>query len=191
MPTNRDISALHDKWILKLIITGKPYYVLWGYDKTDEGKTKMLLDVDNNLLLFKSPTELLSYISKKKGLFDTKHTLKWHAELNVPVRSNSTTNIDLLQNAILKFEDKVLFEELMNAWDIVDDLAHQTDDKKLLRICQSKQIANLFDLSCNLYLWKRDEKNVQKNMKVLDKEKVIELLGKLYELFLEKVTIIK
>lgn len=191
MPTNRDISALHYKWILKLIITGKTYFVLWGYDKTDEGKTKMLLDVDNNLLLFKSPTELLSYISKKKGLFDTKHTLKWHAELNVPVRSNSATNIDLLQNAILKFEDKVLFEELMNAWDIVDDLAHQTDDKKLLRICQSKQIANLFDLSCNLYLWKRDEKNVQKNMKVLDKEKVIELLGKLYELFLEKVTIIK
>lgn len=191
MPTNRDISALHYKWILKLIITGKPYFVLWGYDKTDEGKTKMLLDVDNNLLLFKSPTELLSYISKKKGLFDTKHTLKWHAKLNVPVRSNSVINIDLLQNAILKFEDKVSFEELMNAWDIVDDLAYQTDDKKLLRLCQSKQTKHFFYLNYNKYLSTKVEKNIQKDLKALDREKVIEQLNKLSALFLEKLVVAK
>ncbi len=190
MHTNRDISAQYDKWIRKLIITGKSYFVLWGYDKTDEGKTKMLIDVDNNLL-FKSPTELLAYISKKKGLFDTKHTLKWYAELSAPARSNSAINIDLLQNAILKFEDKASFEELMNSWDIVDDLAYQTDDKKLFRLCQSKQTKHFFYLNYNKYLSTKVEKNIQKDLKALDRDKVIEQLNKLYALFLEKLVVVK
>lgn len=191
MPTNRDISAQYDKWILKLIITDKPYFVLWGYDKTDEGKTKMLLDETNNLLLFKSPTELLAYVSKKKGLFDTKHTLKWYAELSVPARSNNVINIDLLQNATLKFESKASFEELMNAWDIVDDLAYQTDDKKLFRLCQSKQTKHFFYLNYNKYLSTKVEKNIQKDLRVMDREKVIAQLNKQYALFLEKLVIVK
>lgn len=158
---------------------------------TDGEKTKLLINQRKEVLLFKSPTTFLNHINRKEGLYDKKNTLKWSKELKKPVRSDITINIDLLQNAELNFEDRKSFSDLINAWSFIDDYAYQTEDKKILRICQSKQIKNLFDLSCNLYLWTRIEKNIQKNIKVLDREKVIELLGKLYDLFLEKVIVVK
>ncbi|OSZ78967.1 hypothetical protein CAP35_12175 [Chitinophagaceae bacterium IBVUCB1] len=191
MQTNREISAKYDKWIIKLIIKRKAFFVFWGNDKTDEDKNKMLLDSDDNLLLFKSPSAVLSYLGKKKSLFDDKNIRKWHKDFKKPGRADIIIDIDLLQNAILEFENRAIFEELINAWSIVDDYAYQTENKKMLKICQSKQIKNLFDLNCNMYLWTSIEKNVQKNMKILDEEKVVELLEKLYELFIEKVVITK
>lgn len=172
-----------------MVISGKKLYTLWGYDKSDEDETKVVVSNEAQLLLFKTPSSLLTYIKSASNVFDKKYTLSWLKKLSKPTRSHTTINIDLLENAKLDIDDKDSFTALIDAFSIVDDYAHCANNKKLLKICMSKQLVNLFDLHCNMYLWQPIEKNIQKNLRLLDKEKVINSLNQLYSTFKDSICI--
>lgn len=191
MSYNNDISEKYEKWIMRIILKGRYYYILWGNDTTTfNHDTNVLINENRFLLLFTNIKSLIEYIIKSDTVFDKESTLNWVKKLKPPIRSYTTFNIDLLKSKKLSISTQNNFNAIINALDIPDDYAHCTNDKKMLKTVLAPQLRNLFDYNCNMYLWARDERKIAANKRMLRPEKVIQLLNKLYNQFLEKTLIV-
>ncbi len=191
MSYNKDISEKYEKWVVRIILKEKYYYILWGNDTTTfNHDANVLVDENKRMLLFSNIKSLVDYIKKSDTVFDKKSSLSWVKKLKYPIRSSATFNIDLLKNKRLSISTRESFNALISALDIPDDYAHCTNDKKILRTVLAPQLRNLFDYYCNMYLWTPDKKLIAANSKKLNSKQVTFLLNKVYEQFLEKIAIV-
>src|SRR4051812_10533995 len=165
MTSNADISEKYLKWIVRITADCKNYYTLAGIDKSDPDIDKVLVDNDNKLLLFDRITQLMAYIKRGENLFDRTNTLKWVKALQPPFRSTSSFDFDLLKKKKLSISDNKYLEDLVTTIYLITDLAHQTQNKKLLNITSSLQVENLLDYHANRCIWERDEKAIKSSFK--------------------------
>lgn len=99
MSYNKDISEKYEKWVVRIIVKEKYYYILWGNDTTTfNHDANILVDENKRMLLFSNIKSLVDYIKKSDTVFDKKSSLSWVKKLKYPIRSSATFNIDLLKN---------------------------------------------------------------------------------------------
>lgn len=189
--TNNDLCTEFSKWVVRLTIDSRRYYILWGYDtSTVNDDIRVLIGEDGNILLFRQLKTLLEYIPTSNFLFDRKTTLLWLKKINKPLRSHTSVDLDILKNKRISISNRLNFENLISAYEIAEDCSDSIGNKQLLKLTKSAQAKNLFNYYCNLYLWAKDKKAIAANQKKIDKVLLEKDLQNIHKILVQHTTVI-
>lgn len=189
--TNNDLCTEFSKWVVRLTIDSRRYYILWGYDtSTANDDIRVLTGEGGNILLFRQLKTLLEYIPTSNFLFDRKTTLLWLKKINKPLRSHTSVDLDILKNKRIAISNRLNFEDLISAYEIAEDCSDSIGNKQLLKLTKSAQAKNLFNYYCNLYLWAKDKKAIAANQKKIDKVLLAKDLQNIHKILVQHTTVI-
>lgn len=193
MENNNAFSASEkfSKFLIKIIYYQKEYYTLAGADLTTFNKEdKLLIDVDNNFLLFENIEQLLGFIEMSDTLFDVENIISWSKSEDAKPTAiqYQTVNID-----ILKLDDfDILNEEQINkVKSIVDHIywySEQVNNNILKNILSSEAIETIDDTYMNTYIWSGVEpKEISADLQ----SQFVPKLNELYSEFIKCIRIYK
>lgn len=189
--TNNDLCTEFSKWVVRLTIDSRRYYILWGYDtSTANDDIRVLTGEGGNILLFRQLKTLLEYIPTSNFLFDRKTTLLWLKKINKPLRSHTSVDLDRLKSKRILISNRLNFENLISAYEIAEDCSDSIGNKQLLKLTKSAQAKNLFNYYCNLYLWVKDKKAIADNQKKIDKALLAKDLQNIHKILVQHTTVI-
>ena len=166
---NNEVSERYRKYLIQIQVKETFYYLVWGTDMTDpEQQDKLLLDQENQILVFPRIDQLADFITKQSvSLYDEANFLPWAAELT-GTDANALYDLDYL-HAILTSELKQeqilqnpnLTKELIDFFNLVGDYAYQTEDDSIFKPYRKPQLQLFFDYCYDTYFWTIPKEELQ------------------------------
>lgn len=156
------ISDSYGKYIATIKADDSEGYLVWGEDATDDRKDKLLLDSTDNVLVFKSTTDVFLYILHSPAvLFDEENTSDWaKACLETQPLSSYTYNLESTLSLInsgrfryLQSSAKEECQDVLNLLHLISDYAYQIDNAYLLELYRGEAVSAFSDYVYDNFFW--------------------------------------
>lgn len=151
------ISEQYGKYLIKCSFDFKSYYIVWGIDLNDDSTDKLLIDRNQNIVLFNSISDIKAYCNNTICEFkDRDNLIKWVG--NITKESKAYTVIKFEYLLIVDFKVDSDISELYALLGIIQDYANQVQNLKLIELLSSKQVDLFMDVCSNFFIWKSTER---------------------------------
>lgn len=151
-------SLNHKKWLTRIRYAdfGRPIYVIWLTDTSDNDDDKMLTNSNGQIIAAKNPKTLIDYILKTKDkLFDSRQTKAWARKVK-GIKPKIAASYDLDQiNSLTKRIDQGGLEEVSNFVNLFTDLITTTKADKLERLRRRREVKTIWEYYYNFVFWPR------------------------------------
>lgn len=152
------VSEKYRKYIIKVRVkSSKEYYFLWGTNLKNTDNDYLLVDRDNQILGFKTISDLLFFIKNSSSLLDLDNTKKW-AKYYKRMRAYATYDLGKLENilestkSIQSFNKKSIFL-IIDFYNLFSDFTYQIGDKTMGKIINEKNTRKMIDYGYEHFFW--------------------------------------
>ncbi|UYQ91272.1 hypothetical protein MKQ68_14360 [Chitinophaga horti] len=155
MSNVNEISEVYRKYLIKYTFGNVGYYSVVGADTSlEDAPDKIMVDQKGDILLFRTPLSLYSFISSHSYFFDNETLQKWVDRNNMNAIPYAQINLDALISEKILDKNVDVFEEIFSVLGMVKDYAQQVQNALLLNILEGEIICQLNDKLADYYLWK-------------------------------------
>lgn len=156
------ISEKYRKYVIKVRTAHKSsYYLLWGTNLENEDEDYLMLDSNNNIIVFSKIKTLIFYVKQTNDLLDYFNTKKWAEEYR---NNRAYTSYDLFSiNSFLNEVNSVEEYEEENAKDLISfislfsDYAYQLNNSRYLKLYKEDNLEIFRDYLNLRFFWKTAE----------------------------------
>jgi len=173
-PAIQQISDSYEKFFIEIWVDDCAYHMVWGADSTDDGNDKLVLDKDNNIVLFGKQADALDYILESPDtLFDGLNLEKWAKS---GIENGTYTNCSFSLSHLLRLIEEDRFINLykttqhagldwVNFINLVSDYSHQTGNEHLLELRRGSSIDSFWDFIYDTFFWTIPERELAERQK--------------------------
>ncbi|AQG82120.1 hypothetical protein [Spirosoma montaniterrae] len=164
--------AKFKQWLVAIKLNSTLYFTVWGYDSTvDESTndTKILINHHKSVALFSETKYAVNAVIQHKiALFDSYNLLKWATaireeklffEVNTLLDfDNIIRIIDNTKLSDIKGISPADAKEVIEFINFCSDFADQSNDEKLMSLCQNPNVRLFWNYIYDTFFWKKEEK---------------------------------
>jgi hypothetical protein len=148
-----DCSAHFSKYLTGIIYNGASYYTVSGADSTDQEADKLLVDTNEQLLLFSDREHLIRAILNTNHFFDIELLHAWARESHDIENAYTVIDLDVLSLRDIHVTQTDLLKSVYITIGIVEDYAYQTNNRALISLLESDIVRLHYDIFADYFLW--------------------------------------
>ncbi|WP_343689106.1 hypothetical protein [Chitinophaga sp.] len=160
MSDERDEIML--KFLIAIIYQGQTYYTVHGTDfsinDVNANNDKVLLTEYGKWRLFRTKTDLATYIGEAKHLWDADRLKEWAASVNEYSEVQAEFDLDFL---LIAKDDVDDYYEVYRTIIFIEDFVDQVGDEALWKLTRgSSAVREFFEAASDYFLWRDGDKEM-------------------------------